>query len=77
MGLVLKDEDTDNEITVKLSARLIEGKFPDYRRVIPANNDKNVLFNKDEAVDVLRRISVLNTKEEPGVLMNFDTTDFL
>ena len=76
VGLVLKDEDTDNEITVKLSARLIEGKFPDYRRVIPANNDKNVLFNKDEAVDVLRRISVLNTKEEPGVLMNFDTTDF-
>lgn len=61
---------------MKLSARLIEGKFPDYRRVIPANNDKIVSFNKDEAVDVLRRISVLNTKDEPGVLMNFDTTDF-
>ena len=45
------------EMTIKLTARLIDGKFPDYRRVLPTSNDKVSLFNKDEMVAVLRRIS--------------------
>lgn len=75
MGLTLQDADTDSVLEVSLSARLIEGKFPDYRRVLPTNNDKIAVFDKEVAIDVLRRISVLNNKTNPGVLLNFDTTD--
>ncbi len=75
VGLTLSDEETDAVLEVSLSARLIEGKFPDYRRVLPTNNINAANFNKDEAMDVLRRISVLNSKANPGVLLNFDTTD--
>ncbi|OOR88159.1 DNA polymerase III subunit beta [Moraxella caviae] len=58
-----------------LTARLIEGKFPDYRRVIPNNIERVALFDKEEAVDVLRRLSVLNSKEAPGVLLDFAKED--
>lgn len=63
------------EMTINLTARLIDGKFPDYRRVLPTNNDKVSIFDKDEMVAVLRRISVLNTKESPGVLLGFGESD--
>lgn len=64
-----------NEMTIHLTARLIEGKFPDYRRVMPVGHDKIAVFNKDEMVAVLRRTSVVNTKESPGVLLGFDKAD--
>ncbi len=67
--IMLNDEDAAMEVS--LTARLIEGKFPDYRRVLPTNNDKVAQFDKEAAIDVLRRISVLNTKDVPGVLLNF------
>ncbi len=63
------------EMVISLTARLIEGKFPDYRRVLPVGHDKIALFDKEEMVSVLRRISVLNTKESPGVLLGFDKSD--
>lgn len=63
------------EMTINLTARLIDGKFPDYRRVLPTDNDKVSIFDKDEMVAVLRRISVLNTKESPGVLLGFGESD--
>lgn len=63
------------EMTINLTARLIDGKFPDYRRVLPTANDKIAVFDKDEMVAVLRRISVLNTKESPGVLLGFSSSD--
>lgn len=75
VGLILSDDDSEAVLEVSLSARLIEGKFPDYRRVLPTNNINAATFDKDEAVDVLRRISVLNSKVNPGVLLHFDTTD--
>ncbi|USZ15799.1 DNA polymerase III subunit beta [Moraxella sp. FZFQ2102] len=75
VGLVLSDTETHSQLVVSLSARLIEGKFPDYRRVLPTNNDKIAQFDKEAAVDVLRRISVLNSKEAPGVLLEFDQAE--
>lgn len=63
------------EMVIHLTARLIEGRFPDYRRVLPVGHDKIAVFNKDEMVSVLRRISIVNTKESPGVLLGFDKSD--
>ncbi len=63
------------QMTVYLTARLIEGKFPDYRRVLPTTNDKIAVFNKDSMVEVLRRVAVVNTKDSPGVLLHFAKED--
>lgn len=42
-----------------LSMRLIDGSFPDYRQVVPKLADKVVRISRSEAVDSLRRVSVL------------------
>jgi DNA polymerase-3 subunit beta len=43
----------------KLSSVLIEGQFPNYRRVIPENQEKSFTVNRLEMLDALRRVSLL------------------
>lgn len=47
---------------MELSMRLIDGNFPDYKRVIPQANDKNVFVEKSKFVAALKRISLLCVK---------------
>ena len=43
----------------KLSSVLIEGQFPNYRRVIPENQENTFTVNRLEMLDALRRVSLL------------------
>lgn len=60
-----------DEIAVSMTARLIEGKFPDYRRVLPTSNDRTVLVEKDAIMDLLRRVSILSNEKLRGVIFEF------
>lgn len=51
--------DLDNVI---VNAMLIEGKYPDYDKVIPENNDKKLLINREQLISALRTVSVLANK---------------
>lgn len=42
----------------------IQGRFPDYNRVIPKNNDHTLMLNRKEVVSAIRRVSVF---VEPGM----------
>jgi DNA polymerase-3 subunit beta len=42
-----------------LSVTLIEGKFPDYERVIPANEHKQLIINREQFSSSLRAASVV------------------
>lgn len=75
VSLVFSDDSEYCGMQVGVVARLIEGKFPDYRRVLPSNYDKSVVFNKEEMGEVLRRLSILVNKDAPGVLFNFAQAD--
>ena len=61
----------DDSIKVTFTARLIDGKFPDYRRVMPNSTDKTALVNKERMTDVLRRVSILSNEKSRGVIFNF------
>jgi DNA polymerase-3 subunit beta len=55
---------TDKTIFIKfgyysLSSVLLEGQFPNYRRVIPENQDKIISVNRLEMLEALRRVSLL------------------
>jgi DNA polymerase-3 subunit beta len=43
----------------KLSSVLIDGQFPNYRRVIPENQTKSFTVNRCEMLDALKRVSLL------------------
>lgn len=53
-----------------LSIALIEGKFPNYRRVIPTNNDRILCCNRGAMVAALRRISILSKENENTVSLS-------
>ena len=55
---------TDKTIFVQfgsyqLSSVLIEGQFPNYRRVIPENQPNSISVKRIELLDALRRVSIL------------------
>lgn len=76
-GEVGDDGQIKNPILVTFTSRLIEGKFPDYRRVIPANTDKLAVINIEQLSDVLRRVSVLSHEKSRGVIFNFSDAESL
>lgn len=48
--------------SVTISVTLIDGKYPDYEKVIPANDTKKMVLNRAELVSSLRTVSVLANK---------------
>ena len=59
------------DITVRFTTKLIDGKFPDYRRVIPRGGDKHVLITHDVFKQSLQRVAILSNEKLRGVFLNF------
>lgn len=76
-GEIGDDGQVKNPILVSFTSRLIEGKFPDYRRVMPTNSDKLALINIEQLSDVLRRVSVLSHEKSRGVMFHFKDAESL
>jgi DNA polymerase-3 subunit beta len=57
------------------TSKLVDGRFPDYRRVLPRNGDKVLQANKDELRQVLSRASILSNEKFKGVRLNFSATE--
>ena len=53
------------------TSKLVDGRFPDYRRVLPRNGDKVLETNKDQLRQVLSRASILSNEKFKGVRLNF------
>lgn len=70
-GKVGDDGLASDELTVAMTARLIEGKFPDYRRVLPNNCDRTALFTKEAMSEVLKRVAILSNERSRGVIFEF------
>jgi len=49
------------------TTKLIDGKFPDYERVIPKNCDKTAVIEKDAFKNALIRASILSSDKYKGI----------
>ncbi len=47
--------------------RLIDGEFPEYDQVIPKNNDRKLIINKEIIYGSLRRVSTMSSERAEGV----------
>ncbi|HID96834.1 MAG TPA: DNA polymerase III subunit beta [Thermodesulfobacteriaceae bacterium] len=45
----------------KLIIRLVDGKFPQYKAIIPEEVDRYILFDRKEVYNALKRISILSS----------------
>jgi DNA polymerase-3 subunit beta len=50
-----------------LIMRLVDGEFPDYTRVVPANNNNIAIINRSDFLHSLRRMSILSSDKFKGV----------
>ncbi|WP_042369567.1 DNA polymerase III subunit beta [Bacteroides neonati] len=54
-----------------ITCRIIEGRYPNYRAVIPSNNNKTAIINKVELVSALKRVSVFCAASTSLVVMEY------
>lgn len=52
---------------IRLTSKLIDGRFPDYERVIPENGDKHVKANRERVRAALARTAILSNEKFRGV----------
>jgi DNA polymerase III subunit beta len=79
-------EDSDREIAIEVGAnnvrivmdetiftsKLIDGKFPEYQKVVPVGTDKRVVVKRDSMRQALHRTSILSNEKYRGIRFNFD-----
>ena len=56
------------------TSKLVDGRFPDYRRVLPRNGDKVLITDKEALRQVLSRASILSNEKFKGVRLNFNSS---
>jgi len=79
--------DSDEQVDVDISSnhirlsmketvftyKLIDGKFPDYQRVVPSNCTKEVIAQKDDLRQALQRTSILSNEKYRGIRFQFSS----
>jgi DNA polymerase-3 subunit beta len=66
LGISKKTATMKKDSTV-INIRLIEGEFPDYKQVVPKDNDKEMLANREVLLGSLKRVSILSSDKIKGV----------
>ena len=52
---------------VEFVSKLVEGKFPDYAKVVPVANPKQFLIGRESLMQALSRVAILTTDKFKGV----------
>ena len=52
--------------------KLVEGKFPDYNRVIPKNHQNSIILGRTALLATLQRTAILTSEKFKGVRLNID-----
>ncbi len=55
---------------VEFVTKLVEGKFPDYQRVIPSGYSKAIVVNREQFAGALSRASILTNEKFKGVRLS-------
>ncbi len=59
---------------VRLTTKLIDGRFPDYERVIPESGDKRLQANRELVKRALGRTAILSNEKFRGVRLQLDNS---
>lgn len=54
------------------TSKLVDGRFPDYERVVPKGGDKHVIANRELLRQALSRTSILSNEKYRGIRLNLD-----
>lgn len=76
---IIKDDKsaTFNFGTYSLSTRLIKGKYPDYKRVLPQGSPFQLIVNRESLLNAVRRVALFASKASQLVKFNISMTQIL
>jgi DNA polymerase-3 subunit beta len=62
----------ENQVTIELAgtqlvSKIVDGKFPDYQRVVPSGHEKSLIINRQLASHALQRAAILSNEKFRGV----------
>ena len=57
---------------IKLISKVIDGKFPDYKKVVPINNEKTLVVSTKEFVNSVERVTSVSLDRKEGVKLSID-----
>jgi len=68
----LSMQTSDNKIkfnlgNMKLISKVIDGKFPDYKKVVPATNDKILVVSSKDFISSIERVASVSLDRKEGV----------
>ena len=52
---------------MKLISKVIDGKFPDYKKVVPTTNDKTMLVSSKDFINSIERVTSVSLDRKEGV----------
>tara|TARA_Y100000768_G_scaffold388900_1_gene388502 strand:- start:6562 stop:7677 length:1116 start_codon:yes stop_codon:yes gene_type:complete len=63
---------SDNKIkfsigNMKLISKVIDGKFPDYKKVVPTSNDKTLIISSKDFINSIERVASVSLDRKEGV----------
>ncbi len=63
---------SDNKIkfslgNIKLISKVIDGKFPDYKKVVPINNEKSLVVSCKDFINSIERVTTVSLDRKEGV----------
>lgn len=81
---LLENEDTEVDVqiggnhirvgmpSIRFTSKLIDGRFPDYKRVVPKDGNKEVHADRAVLRQALARTSILSNEKYRGIRLNLD-----
>ena len=60
---------------IKLVSKVIDGKFPDYKKVVPTNNDKSVIVSSKDFINSIERVTSVSLDRKEGVKLVINKED--
>ena len=59
--------------SMKLISKVIDGKFPDYKKVVPTNNDKTLIVPSKDFITSIERVASVSLDRKEGVKLAINT----
>lgn len=60
---------------VLLGTRLIDGNFPEYKRLLPESFEREISVNRDELMETLHRVNLFAQRQTPPVPVSLEFSD--
>jgi len=58
---------------IQLNAKLIDGRFPDFKNVVPEESQHNLMVNKQVFKSALSRVSILSNEKYKGIRLDLSS----